>query len=87
MTGSGGFQGAALEDLFTGPAGLWSFIGSLTQPIFAGGRIRAGVQLAEAQKKEMLLAYQQTIQQSFREVSDALVGTGRAASSASSRSS
>jgi multidrug efflux system outer membrane protein len=77
LTGGGGFQSAALDDLFRGPSGLWSFIGSLTQPIFAGGRIRAGVKLAEAQKKEMLLTYQQTIQQAFREVSDALVGYRR----------
>ena len=74
MTGGGGFQSAELGDLFKGPSALWSFIGSLTQPIFAGGRIRAGVKLAEARQKEALLVYQQTIQQAFREVSDALVG-------------
>ncbi|MGH9818261.1 MAG: TolC family protein, partial [Candidatus Acidiferrales bacterium] len=45
----------------------------LVQPIFAGGRIRSGVKLTEAQQQEALLVYQQTIQQAFREVSDALV--------------
>ena len=74
LTGGGGFQSASLSDLFKGPAGMWSFIGSLTAPIFDGGRIKADVKLAEARKKEMLLSYQQTIQQAFREVSDALVG-------------
>jgi len=74
LTGSGGVQSAALSDLFKGPAGIWSFIGSLTQPIFNGGRLSSGVKLREAQKKEALLVYQQTIQQAFREVSDALVG-------------
>jgi len=74
LTGGGGFESASLTDLFKGPAGVWNFIGQLTAPIFDGGRIRAGVKLAEAQKKEMLLTYQQTIQQAFREVSDALVG-------------
>ena len=44
------------------------------QPIFAGGRIRFGVRLSEARKEEMVLTYQQTIQQAFRGVSDALVG-------------
>jgi outer membrane protein, multidrug efflux system len=73
LTASGGAQSAALSDLFKGPAGMWSFIGSLTQPIFAGGRISSGVKLAEAQQKEALVVYQQTIQQAFREVSDALV--------------
>jgi len=43
LTASGGFQSAALSDLFTGPAGLWNFAGTFTQPISAGGRIRSGV--------------------------------------------
>jgi outer membrane protein, multidrug efflux system len=73
LTASGGAQSAALSDLFKGPAGAWSFIGSLTQPIFQGGRLRAGVKLAEAQQKQQLIGYQQTIQRAFREVSDALV--------------
>jgi outer membrane protein, multidrug efflux system len=73
LTGSGGVQSAALSDLFKGPSGVWSFLGSLTQPIFAGGRLSSGVKLAEAQEKEALIVYQQIIQQAFREVSDALV--------------
>lgn len=39
LTANSGFQSAALSSLFTGPAGFWSFGGSLAQPIFAGGRI------------------------------------------------
>jgi multidrug efflux system outer membrane protein len=73
LTGTGGYQSSALTSLFSGPAGLWNFGASLTQPIFTGGRIRSGVRFAEAQQQEALLVYQQTIQQAFREVSDALV--------------
>jgi outer membrane protein, multidrug efflux system len=73
LTASGGFQSSALTNLFSGPAGVWSFGGSLVQPIFAGGRIRSGVRLSEARQQETLLIYQQTIQQAFRGVSDALV--------------
>jgi outer membrane protein, multidrug efflux system len=73
LTASGGFQSSALTSLFSGPAGLWNFGGSLVQPIFAGGRIRSGVRLSEARQQETLLIYQQTIQQAFRGVSDALV--------------
>jgi outer membrane protein, multidrug efflux system len=73
LTASGGFQSSALTNLFTGPAGLWNFGGSLVQPIFAGGRIRSGVRLSEARQQETLLIYRQTIQQAFRGVSDALV--------------
>jgi len=74
LTATSGFQSSALTSLFTGPAGFWSFGGSLAQPIFAGGRIRAGVRLSEARQKELVLTYRQTIQQAFRGVSDALVG-------------
>jgi multidrug efflux system outer membrane protein len=73
LTGEGGYQSSALENLFTGPAGLWTLAGSVTQPIFEGGRLKSGVRLAEAQKQEMLLTYQKTIQGAFRDVSDALI--------------
>lgn len=74
LTAAGGFQSAALSDLFTGPAGLWSFGGALTQPVFEGGRLRSNVRLTEARQREALLVYQQTIQEAFREVADALIG-------------
>jgi multidrug efflux system outer membrane protein len=74
LTAAPGFQSNALTNLFSGPSGLWTFSGSITQPIFTAGKIRSGVRLAEAQQQETLLVYQQTIQGAFRGVSDALVG-------------
>jgi outer membrane protein, multidrug efflux system len=74
LTATSGYQSSALTSLFTGPAGLWNFGGSLVQPIFAGGRIRSNVKFTEARQQEAALVYQQTIQQAFRGVSDALVG-------------
>src|SRR5579859_1433352 len=74
LTADAGYQSSALTSLFSGPAGLWSFGGQLTQPIFEGGRLRNNVRLTEAQKQEAVMFYQQTIQEAFREVSDALVG-------------
>jgi multidrug efflux system outer membrane protein len=73
LTGTGGFQSPALVKLFSGPAGLWSFGPSLTQPIFTAGRLRSNVRLAESQRQEAILFYQQKIQAAFREVSDALI--------------
>jgi multidrug efflux system outer membrane protein len=73
LSGSGGFQSSALTNLFSGPAGAWSFGASLAQPIFTGGRLRSGVRLAEAQQRTATLFYQQSIQGAFRSVSDALV--------------
>jgi outer membrane protein, multidrug efflux system len=73
LTGSAGYESAKLTNLFQGPAGVWTLTGALTQPIFEGGRLKSGVRLAEAQHEQLLLAYQQTIQGAFRDVSDALV--------------
>jgi outer membrane protein, multidrug efflux system len=73
LTGTAGFESPALSNLLTGPAGLWSLGASLTQPIFEGGRLRSNVRLAEAQRVQMVLTYQQTIQGAFRDVSNALV--------------
>jgi multidrug efflux system outer membrane protein len=73
LSGTGGFQSSALSNLFSGPAGAWSFGASLTQPIFTGGRIRSGVRLAGARQQTALLVYQQSIQAAFRSVSDGLV--------------
>jgi outer membrane protein, multidrug efflux system len=73
LSGAGGFQSSALTNLFSGPAGAWSFGASLTQPIFTGGRLRSGVRLAEARQQTAVLFYQQSIQGAFRNVSDGLV--------------
>jgi len=73
LSGAGGFQSSALTNLFSGPAGAWSFGASLTQPIFTGGRLRSEVRLAEARQQTAVLFYQQSIQGAFRSVSDALV--------------
>jgi multidrug efflux system outer membrane protein len=74
LTASGGYQSSALTGLFSGPAGLWTFGGSAVQPVFEGGRVRNQVRLARARTEEATLFYQRTVQQAFRDVSDALVG-------------
>jgi outer membrane protein, multidrug efflux system len=73
LTGSGGFEGAKLTDLFSGPQGVWTLAAGFTQPIFEGGRLKSGVRLAEAQRDQLVLTYQQTIQGAFRDVSNALI--------------
>ena len=73
LTGTGGVQSIALSKLFTGPAGMWAFTGQLLQPLYTGGALKNGVRLAQAQEQQAALTYQQTIQNAFREVSDALI--------------
>jgi multidrug efflux system outer membrane protein len=77
LTSLGGLQSVALSNLFTGPAGMWSVAGQLTQPLYAGGSLKGAVRLSQAQKDQLALTYQQTIQRAFREVSDALIAYAR----------
>jgi multidrug efflux system outer membrane protein len=73
LTGGFGYQSAALSSLFSSATRTWLFVPQLTQPIFQGGRIVSGVELAEAQQRSALAQYEKSIQSGFRDVSDALV--------------
>lgn len=72
LTGAGGSVSSELDDLFTGPAHTWSFIGQLLGPLFAGGAIDSANRQAEARREQALAAYQRAIQNAFRDVDDAL---------------
>ncbi|TAN23088.1 MAG: efflux transporter outer membrane subunit [Acidobacteria bacterium] len=74
LTASGGVESYALNRLFSPAGRQWNVAGDLLQPVFAAGSLRAGVRLSEAQKQAMLLTYEQSIQNAFAQVSDALVG-------------
>jgi multidrug efflux system outer membrane protein len=78
LTGFYGFESVALSDLFTGPSRIWQFGPTVTVPIFNAGRNRANLALTEAQQREALVRYEQTIQQAFREVEDALIAYRKA---------
>ena len=55
------------------PAGvLMSALGSLTQPIFQGGRLRAEVQRAKAEQEAAKVAFRQTVLEAGQEVNDIL---------------
>ena len=73
LTSLGGAASNQLSSIFTGPSSYWYAAGSITQPIFEGGRIRSNYRLSQAQQKEMLLTYQNTILNAFKDVSNALV--------------
>lgn len=52
---------------------VYSALGNLVAPIFEGGQLRQNVKKTQAQKEQMLYAYQYTIINSLREVSNALL--------------
>lgn len=73
LTGLLGFQSDQLSSLFSGPSRVWSFVPQIAQPIFTAGRLKSNVKFAKAEEEFAVVQYQQTIQNAFREVSDALV--------------
>ncbi len=73
LTATGGHVSTALSDLFGGPTKAWSAGGGLLQPLLSSQRNLYQLDLADAQKRQALLQYQQSIQTAFREVSDALI--------------
>lgn len=73
ISASGGVGGDSLSSLFDTSGKTIYGIGSLTQPIFAGGKLRGQLELSEETKQEMVLNYQKTIISAFRDVSNALI--------------
>lgn len=74
LTAALGVQSVQLDDLFsTGTSRAWRFAPQIAGPIFNGGRIRAGVQVAKARQQTALAVYEQAIRNAFREVDDALI--------------
>lgn len=78
LTAALGSESAALSNLFTGGAALWTLAAAATQPIFSGGRTEARTAAAEARERAMLAQYQQAIRNAFAEVRAALVAQTRA---------
>lgn len=76
LTGLLGSQSRSLAGMFSGPARNELISPGALLPIFHAG-LRAGVQLTEAQEREMLLTYQKTIYTALREVADALATHSR----------
>ena len=77
LSGFVGGQSTQLSSLFSGPHSAWNFVPQITQPIFAGGRLKSNVNLAEAERNGALVQYEKTIQTAFTEVSDALIAHQR----------
>ena len=73
LTGQGGYQSSALTSLFQPQAAFFSMVGSLTQPIFDGGRILGNFEYTKARQDELLQTYRKTVVQSFADVDNALM--------------
>ena len=72
LTGNIGSVSTELSGLFESNTTVWSFIPQINIPIFQGGRLRAALGMAQADRDIALAQYEKAIQNGFREVADAL---------------
>ncbi|MGB5543101.1 MAG: efflux transporter outer membrane subunit [Gammaproteobacteria bacterium] len=73
LTGFAGVESSDLSDLNSSDAGSWSISANVFAPIFNSGKLKANVEVERARTEQLLLNYEATVQQAFREVEDALV--------------
>src|SRR6266550_4301436 len=73
LTGAGGLESNALNRFINAPSQTWFGALSVAQPVFQAGALRSGLRLTRAQYQEAVLAYQQTVQNSLEQVSNALI--------------
>ena len=76
LTGSVGTASATLGGLFGAGSQAWSFLPSITVPIFSGGALQASLDVAKIQKDIGIAQYEKAIQTAFREVADGLAARG-----------
>ena len=77
LTGAFGNASTDLSKLFTGPAKVWSYAGTLAGPIFSFGAVSGQVMQAEAAQNAALLNYQLAIRNAFADVDNALVANAK----------
>jgi len=72
LTGTAGFTSNALEDILKGDFSVWSIGGSVLQPIFQGGRLRAQARQSSAYETALVNAWANDVLTAFAEVEVAL---------------
>ncbi len=72
LNGLAGLESVNAGTLFNWSSRMWAVGPSLTLPLFEGGRLRAGLRLANASYEEMVANYRQSVLTAFSEVEDSL---------------
>ncbi len=74
LTGSLGSVDSALTDIINPGNPAWNIGADLFAPLYAGGALKAGVEVADAQQRAALAAFGATALRAFQEVENALSG-------------
>jgi outer membrane protein, multidrug efflux system len=76
LTGDLGTASSSLGGLFKAGSGAWSFLPSITIPIFNGDQLQANLDVATLQRDINIAHYEKAIQTAFSEVADGLGARG-----------
>jgi multidrug efflux system outer membrane protein len=77
ISASAGVGGNDFSNIFDWQSRTIYGIGSLTQPLFEGGKLRGQLRQAKATDEELVITYQKTIAGAFRDVSNALIALNK----------
>lgn len=72
LRANGGLQSLEFQNWLDASSLFSQLVGSLTEPIFNGRRLRTQMEVAKAQQEQALLSYKKALLTAGREVSDAL---------------
>lgn len=73
LIGDLGLQSISASDWFTGRSRFWSIGPTISWPVFDGGRIRANIEIRNAQQEQALTEYEKTVLTAFGDVEKSLV--------------
>ena len=72
LQAGGGTAAEDFSDILDGDFSVWNLAANLLQPVFQGGRLRAGVEYADADEERLLAAYEAGVLRAMLEVELAL---------------
>jgi multidrug efflux system outer membrane protein len=75
LTGDAGLVSYGLAHFTTPPLLAYTLLGSITQPIFSGGRLTGQLEYSKARYEELLQDYRKAALSAFGDVEDALAAT------------
>ena len=76
LAGSIGLQSISASNWFSGPSRFWSIGPTISWPVFDAGRIRATIEVRNAQQERALRSYERSVLNALGDVESALVNYG-----------
>jgi NodT family efflux transporter outer membrane factor (OMF) lipoprotein len=76
LIGAFGLQSVSASDWLGAPSRFWSIGPTITWPVFDAGRIRANIEIRNAQQEQALRLYEKSVLTAIEDVENALVNYG-----------